>query len=96
MNIDELQKLAGLDLDDDQRRELREDLDRLKASIDRLRGVEVSGTEPARQPVDIPSVERPDEAAEPLSTDRTLDQAPAHSRDHVSVPPVLSRDDDAD
>lgn len=94
MDIEDLEKLAALKLDGDERHQLREDLQRLQQSIDRLRKLDTTDVDPALKPVQPPAVERDDQPAEPLPVERALENAPCRRRDHVSVPAVLSSDDD--
>lgn len=94
MDLEHLQQLAGLDLDDEECRELADDLRQLRDSIDRLESVDVSGVQPALHPVDPRSEPRGDSAGEPLSKRDVFSNAPEQSGDYFSVPSNSSTDDD--
>lgn len=96
MDIDHLQKLAGLDLTDREKRALRSDLRHLQNSIDRLESVDVEDAEPAFHPIELRSTERADESGQALSTDRILSNAPAPRDGHVIVPPTSTSETSGD
>lgn len=96
MDIDHLQRLAGLRLDGRQQRQLAADLQKLQQSIEQLEAVDVSGVEPATSPVEVKAEPRRDTAREPLSRSDALSNAPEADGGKFSTPSTGStRDEDA-
>jgi aspartyl-tRNA(Asn)/glutamyl-tRNA(Gln) amidotransferase subunit C len=90
-----LEDLAALRLEPEERRALRAHLETILAYVDQLRSIDTSGVPPTSYPVERPTALREDEPVACLPADVALDQAPARAGDHFEVPPVLSSDEGA-
>lgn len=96
MDIEVLEKLVGLDLPVDERRELHGDLDKLRRSIERLRDIDVEGVEPAFQTTGQSLPMRHEASSCSHRRSRILERAPAHIEGHVSVPRLVSTEGRSD
>ena len=93
MDIAKLQRLVGLEFGEEEAEELGDDLDELRASIDRLETVDVDGVEPAVHPVRWPDPSGDGETDKPLTVGEALENAPEHRDDYFDVPAGESTDD---
>lgn len=74
--LSKLTRLAKLDLDEDQRASVKNDLRRILTMVDKLKEVDVEGIEPLRYITSVENDLRPDEVGEELDRRKILDNAP--------------------
>lgn len=79
--LSKLTQLAKLDLDEDQRATVKNDLRRILTMIDKLREVDVDGVEPLRYITSVENDLRPDEVGDELDRRKVLDNAPDQDED---------------
>lgn len=87
--IDKLMSLAALRLEADERRMLKDNLDRIVALIDAMRSVDTDGVEPLDHPLDEVQPLRPDLVTEDVDRDRLQGLAPAARDGLYLVPRVV-------
>jgi aspartyl-tRNA(Asn)/glutamyl-tRNA(Gln) amidotransferase subunit C len=79
--LSKLTRLAKLDLDEDQRATVKNDLRRILTMIDKLKEVDVEGVEPLRYITSVENDLRPDEVGDELDRRKVLDNAPDQDED---------------
>jgi aspartyl-tRNA(Asn)/glutamyl-tRNA(Gln) amidotransferase subunit C len=82
-------QLARLHFRDDEREELRHQLDQILDYVGQLPKVDVAQVEPLAHPLDLQSVFRFDDPAPSLTTWEALANAPDHQDDFFIVPAVF-------
>lgn len=87
--VDYIAGLAKLRLDDDERRRLVEQLDRILGYVEQLRDVDVDGVPPTKHVLDAVGVIRSDAPRESLPRDRALANAPQTADGYFVVPRVI-------
>lgn len=87
--IDKLMRLAALKLEADERRMLKDNLDRIVALIDAMRSADTDGVEPLDHPLDGVQPLRPDRVTEDVDRDRFQGLAPAARDGLYLVPRVV-------
>ncbi|MBW2264343.1 MAG: Asp-tRNA(Asn)/Glu-tRNA(Gln) amidotransferase subunit GatC [Deltaproteobacteria bacterium] len=93
--LTDLESLAALRLQPEERRALQDHLARILEYVDRLRSIDTEGIDPTFHPAEVPTPLRDDLPAPSLPAAKALEQAPARSGDHFEVPPVLFIDEGA-
>ena len=86
-----LERLARLNLSEEAREALREDLQEILAMVDKLGEIDTEGTEPLRHMAEGSSKLRADHIADQLSSDIALDNAPMKEDGFFKVPKVIDR-----
>lgn len=89
VDIEHIARLARLRLSDRERKKLKEEIGHILAHIDRLKEVDVSGTEPFTHPGDGLLPLRKDEPRPPMSPEKALRNAPERKGNSFAVPRVL-------
>ena len=89
----DLEILAALRLDPEERRALQDHLVRILEYVDQLRSIDTEGIDPTCHPAETPTPLRDDEPSPSLPAEKALEQAPARSGDHFEVPPMLFTDE---
>ena len=84
-----LEKLARLKLTDDERSEIKGDLNKIVEMFDKLQEVDTEGVEPTRHMTDHPHPVREDEVHGQLSREDALANAPESKDGHIAVPKFL-------
>ncbi len=89
--LSKLTRLAKLDLDKDQRMNVKNDLHRILTMVDKLKEVDVDGVEPLRYITSVENDLRPDEVGDELDRRKALDNAPDQdeSGEFFRVPRVV-------
>lgn len=87
--VDYVAGLAKLRLDDDERRRLVEQLDRIVRYVEQLRDVDVDDVPPTKHVLDAVGVTRDDTPGESLPRDRALANAPQVADGYFVVPRVI-------
>ncbi|MYD97144.1 MAG: Asp-tRNA(Asn)/Glu-tRNA(Gln) amidotransferase subunit GatC [Gammaproteobacteria bacterium] len=87
--IDKLMRLAALKLEADERRMLKDNLDRIVALIDAMQSADTDGVEPLDHPLDGVQPLRPDRVTEDVDRDRFQGLAPAARDGLYLVPRVV-------
>ena len=80
--------LARLGLTEDEIREMGGQLDAILDSIEKIRELDLSGTPPTANPLNLSNVLRPDEPRPELSQEEALTQAPERVDDLFAVPRI--------
>jgi aspartyl-tRNA(Asn)/glutamyl-tRNA(Gln) amidotransferase subunit C len=91
--LEDLESLAALRLDPQERNALRDHLARILEYVDQLRSIDTEGVDPTCHPAETATPLREDEVRPSLAVDEALEQAPARAGDHFEVPRVLSTDE---
>lgn len=87
--VDYVAGLAKLRLDDDERRRLVEELDRILGYVEQLRELDVDDVPPTKHVLDAVGVIRRDAPRESLPRDRALANAPQTAQGYFVVPRVI-------
>ncbi len=87
--ISNLEKLARLQLDDEERTALAGDLQKILDMVDRLRQLNTDGVEPLIYLSDGQTTARVDEVVGQLTTEAALKNAPSHDDQFFRVPKVI-------
>ena len=89
--IDNLAKLARLQFNNQEKAEIKNDLQRMIGMIEKLQEVDTSNTEPLLHMTDAMNVYREDEVKGSMNKQEALDNAPSASEDYFRVPKVLKK-----
>ena len=89
IDIDHLARLAALRLSDSERPEVRADLQRIVAMVDRMQSVDTEGVAPLAHPLDASQRLRPDALAETVDRAHYQAGAPAVRDGMYIVPRVV-------
>ena len=89
--VDKVASLAKLEFKDDERENIRQDLERILEFVDKLNEVNTDGVEPLVYITDEKNVLRPDEINHIISRDEALRNAPMRDSDYFKVPKVLKK-----
>jgi len=87
--ISNLEKLARLQLDDEERTALAGDLQKILDMVDRLRQLNTDGVEPLVYLSDSQTTARADEVVGQVTTEAALKNAPSHDDQFFRVPKVI-------
>jgi len=87
--IDKLAHLARLEFNSSEKEEIREDLRKMIAFIDKLNELDTTGVEPLLHMSDNVNILREDEAAGAISREDALKNAPMHDEKFFKVPKVI-------
>ncbi|MGD8858581.1 MAG: Asp-tRNA(Asn)/Glu-tRNA(Gln) amidotransferase subunit GatC [Myxococcales bacterium] len=91
-DVHHVARLAALEIDEDEARDMCEQLGSILGYMEALDVPDVSGVEPTFHPVAMPAPLRADEVQPSLPRDEALSQAPASEEGGFAVPKVLDGD----
>lgn len=89
--INNLAQLARLEFNDAEREEIKNDLQKMIAFIDKLNELDTSGVEPLLHMSENINVLREDEVKGSISRDEALRNAPLHDGQFFKVPKVIKK-----
>jgi aspartyl-tRNA(Asn)/glutamyl-tRNA(Gln) amidotransferase subunit C len=89
--IDNLANLARLQFNNQEKAEIKNDLQRMIGMIEKLQEVDTSNTEPLLHMTDAMNVYREDEVKGSMNKQEALANAPSASEDYFRVPKVLKK-----
>jgi aspartyl-tRNA(Asn)/glutamyl-tRNA(Gln) amidotransferase subunit C len=89
--IDNLANLARLKFSDEEKAEIRGDLQRMIAFVEKLKEVDTANTEPLLHMSDALNVFREDEVKGSMSKAEALANAPSADKDYFKVPKVIKK-----
>lgn len=89
--IDNLANLARLQFNDEEKAEIKNDLQRMIAFVEKLQEVDTTGTEPLLHMTDAMDAYREDEVKGSMQKATALANAPAASQDYFKVPKVIKK-----
>ena len=89
--VDKLANLARLRFDDAEKEEIKNDLQRMIAFVEKLNELDLSGVEPLLHMSDEVNVLREDEVKGSISRAEALKNAPLHDEQFFKVPKVIKK-----
>ena len=89
--IDKLAKLARLSFNEQEKSDIRADLERMIGFVDQLRALDLEGVEPLMHMSEADNVWREDQVKGEISRDEALSNAPAHTDQFFTVPKVIQK-----
>jgi len=89
--IDKLAHLARLEFNDSDRQEIKTDLQRMIAFVEKLNELDLSGVEPLLHMSDRVNVLREDEIKGSVDRESALKNAPLHDDKFFKVPKVIKK-----
>jgi aspartyl-tRNA(Asn)/glutamyl-tRNA(Gln) amidotransferase subunit C len=89
--VDKLAHLAKLQFDDEQKIEIRNDLQKMIAFVEKLNELDTSGVKPLLHMSDEVNVLREDEIKGSISREDALKNAPLHDGRFFKVPKVIKK-----
>lgn len=89
--IDKLANLARLEFNDEEKKEIKKDLQEMIGFIDKLNELDTTGVEPLLHMSDNINVFRDDEVAGMISREEALKNAPMHDEQFFKVPKVIKK-----
>jgi aspartyl-tRNA(Asn)/glutamyl-tRNA(Gln) amidotransferase subunit C len=89
--IDKLAKLARLSFNEQEKADIRADLERMIGFVDQLRALDLEGVEPLMHMSEADNVWREDQVKGEISRDEALSNAPAHTDQFFTVPKVIQK-----
>jgi aspartyl-tRNA(Asn)/glutamyl-tRNA(Gln) amidotransferase subunit C len=87
--VDKLSHLARLQFNDAEKKEIKNDLQRMIAFVEKLNELNLTGVEPLLHMSDELNVLREDEVKGSISRDEALKNAPLHDEQFFKVPRVI-------
>ncbi|MEP6465494.1 MAG: Asp-tRNA(Asn)/Glu-tRNA(Gln) amidotransferase subunit GatC [Parafilimonas sp.] len=90
--IDRLAHLAKLQFDEEEKKELKVDLERMIEFVEKLKEVDTSGVEPLLHITDAVNVLREDEVKQTITKKEVLLNAPLTDGNFFKVPKVLKKE----
>ena len=87
--VDKLAHLAKLKFNDEEKQEIKNDLQRMIAFVEKLNELDLTGVEPMLHMSDEVNVLREDEIKESISREKALKNAPLHDDKFFKVPKVI-------
>ncbi len=90
--VDHVARLARLDLSEEERRRMSEELSKILEHAERIQALDLDGVEPTSHAVAIRNVMRPDEVRPSLTQEEALSNAPAAEGGRFSVPRILEEE----
>ena len=91
--IDKLSKLSMLQFNDEEREEIKSDLEKMIGFVDKLKELDTTGIEPLLHMAGEVNVLRDDVPGPMLSQDEALQNAPLHDNGFFLVPKVIKKDE---
>jgi aspartyl-tRNA(Asn)/glutamyl-tRNA(Gln) amidotransferase subunit C len=89
--IDKLAHLAKLQFNEAEKQEIKNDLQRMIAFVEKLNELDLTGVEPMVHMSDEINVLREDEIKGSISREEALKNAPLHDEQFFKVPKVIKR-----
>ena len=89
--INNLSKLARLEFNDAEKDEIKNDLQKMIAFIDKLNELDTTGVEPLLHMSENVNVLREDEVTGSISREQTFKNAPLHDEQFFKVPKVINK-----
>ena len=89
--INNLAQLARLEFNDVEKDEIKDDLQKMIAFIDKLNELDTTGVEPLLHMSDNVNVLREDEVQGSISREDALKNAPVHDKQFFKVPKVIKK-----
>lgn len=87
--IDHLADLARLNLESDEKNDLKDDLNEILGLAEKIQEVDTEGVEPTYHAYPLENVSRSDEAEDSNAAEKVLDNAPDESDGYFVVPQVI-------
>jgi len=89
--IDKLSRLAMLQFDDAERKEIKADLEKMIGFVDKLKELDTAGVEPLLHMTADVNVLRDDSPGNMVSREEALKNAPQHDSTFFKVPKVIKK-----
>jgi len=89
--VDKLAHLARLKFDAAEKEEIKKDLQKMIAFVEKLNELDTTGVEPLLHMSDEINVLREDEVKDSISREEALKTAPLHDKQFFKVPKVIRR-----
>lgn len=89
--VDKIANLAKLSFNDVEKKEIREDLEKMIGFVDQLNNIDVSGIEPLMHMSSELNVLREDKVSGSVPTEDALKNAPGSSGPFFTVPKVINK-----
>jgi len=89
--VDKLAKLSKLQFDDSQKEEIKNDLQKMIAFVEKLNELDTTGVEPLLHMTDEVNVLREDEIKGSVSREEAFKNAPLHDEEFFKVPKVIKK-----
>lgn len=89
--VDKLAHLSRLRFNETEKKEIKTDLQRMIAFVEKLNELDTTGVEPLLHMSDEVNVLREDEVKGSVSREEALKNAPEHDEQYFKVPKVISK-----
>lgn len=89
--VDEIAHLARLEFDDEAKKEILNDMNRMLAFVDKLNELDTKDLEPLIYMTEERNVLRADEVDQTLTQEEALKNAPKKDSDYFKVPKVIAQ-----
>ncbi len=89
--VERLADLAKLEFDEESRKEIEQDLEKIIGFVDKLSEVDTEGVEPLVHVNEDVNILREDQAKQELTQEQALKNAPVKDSDYIKVPKVLKK-----
>jgi aspartyl-tRNA(Asn)/glutamyl-tRNA(Gln) amidotransferase subunit C len=89
--IDKLSRLAMIDFDEEEREEIKKDLEKMIGFVDKLKELDTTGVEPLLHMTSNINVLREDVPGDMLPREEALKNAPNHDDQFFKVPKVIKK-----
>ncbi|MCE2834079.1 MAG: Asp-tRNA(Asn)/Glu-tRNA(Gln) amidotransferase subunit GatC [bacterium] len=89
--IDKLSKLARLSFNEQEKADIRSDLERMIGFVDQLQALDLTGVEPLMHMSEDENVWRNDIVRGEIPRQEALSNAPAHDEQFFTVPKVIQK-----
>ncbi|HET6994800.1 MAG TPA: Asp-tRNA(Asn)/Glu-tRNA(Gln) amidotransferase subunit GatC [Chitinophagaceae bacterium] len=89
--VEKLAHLARLRFDDAEKEEIKNDLQRMIAFVEKLNELDLEGVQPLMHMTDEVNVLREDRVTGSISREEALKNAPAHDEQFFKVPKVIKK-----
>lgn len=89
--IDKLSKLAMLQFNEEEREEIKADLEKMIGFVDKLKELDTTGVEPLLHMSSNTDILREDVPGNMISREAALQNAPLHDDEYFKVPKVIKK-----
>jgi aspartyl-tRNA(Asn)/glutamyl-tRNA(Gln) amidotransferase subunit C len=89
--VDKIANLAKLSFNDAEKKEIREDLEKMIGFVDQLNSIDISGTQPLMHMSREVNVLRDDEVKGSVTAEEALKNAPGFAGHFFTVPKVINK-----
>lgn len=89
--IEKLARLSMLEFSENEKHEIREDLAKMIAFVEKLNELDTTGIDPLMHMSNEENVLREDLVGNMLEKEKALQNAPAHNNDYFIVPKVIKK-----